>query len=383
MKIAPIAMQLMSALPFVTDKFHDQVDISSINIDSSGLATVVTNGDHGVATGEGIVITGVKSCIKIDVAKTNAGIFSEEVTIWTTRQHNYVMGADNLKVLQYKPSKSTAYLSEFLNDTYNGEHLISSIPATGTKDKTVKSKMAFNIKFKSTPPLITAAEPLCWDGVEYGINGFHNITVVDSNTLTFQTDPSNADLVNRGNMVLHKKGRVTACINKNRIPDFYSRQNTGDLWCFVAETSDFVSKDRGVNGDATVMTSNETAYYLQLISNVGVYLVIPTSSSVTGAEQHDELEQAKVDVIASLAGFTPLNPYGNRQYMINYVGSNPVIDNRGYYIQSMQFEYQHEIRRENVYNNINMRSAKEMNIDMQSGKILANFWLQNDREINL
>lgn len=376
MKLAPIAMQLMANLPFVTNDFHDQVQILTIDVDSAGLVTVTTSVGHGVATGDGIVITGVESRLKIDLTKTT--ITGNIVTFWTIDQHNYVMDVDNEKIYEDDPSKATAYLSNFHDSFYDGAHIIKNVPATGTRDNTVKSKQSFEVEFTDPPHAITAAQPLCFDGMEYGINGFHNIIATSPTTLTFSIDPTTTEIVNLGNMVLHKKGRVTACLNSNRIEAFYTREKTENLWCFVANTSDAVSKDRNINIDATVMRNESSDYHLQVISNVGVYLAIPTSDSLTGAFQHDILEQARMDIIASLSGYVPDDPFGEKKQMINYIGCNMMVDKVAYYIQELQFEYQHDIKRENVYNRTGIRAAKEMSMTLQDDKLNANYWLQND-----
>ena len=371
MKIAPIINQLVNYLPLYSSNFSERLQVLAVSVDPSNVVTVTTTTDHGLTTGDGIVLQGTEVSLKIDPAA--CVIDGNKVSFVTLDKHNFVMNFNYKEVNGDKSNtagnKAIIKLSDFGDDFYDGEHLIYDVP----------NKNTIVVEFASAPPPIQADTPLCYDGAWYLMDGFHNIQVIDTDEFAFEIPNFLTEAVIKGNMTVDKNMRITGCINNERISDMYTRQPTNDLWAFVTDSSDELSKDRQTQTDAVASRTYGVDYRMQLVDNVSVFLVAPVSDEISGRLGHDQIEDEKINVIKALAGSYYQNPFSSGdQFKINYIGSDLLSYNTSFLIKEMRFQTSCDIVIQDVQRRLFFRSVKQISSTYNKGYV-ANYNTNEDK----
>ena len=350
MKLQPIINHLSRNLPFVSDKFSDTLEILSIT-QLSGVVTVVTDSDHNLSTDDFIVVTGAKSGVFIDVSATNASISGNTVTFTTVLKHNFTENFNFRTLLRKDAFAEIDGAGVF----YDGDNIYNSVP----------NKNQFIVIYNSAPPSLTGS-PVAYDGVDRGYNGTKQITVVDPTTFTYTITGTPPDPF--GDIQIHKNIRITGTLTSLRIEDMYTKQNKDDFWLYVTEASDTMSKDRNILSDAVTERYGGVSFRSRIIDNFSCFIASPSVDNISGRIIHDELEDVKIALIKTLAGFdVPAQFTFSENFKLNYIGSELFIYDTAKIIKEFTFQGQYDITIEDTFIVRDYISAKTMGYDFGNG----------------
>ena len=368
MKLAPIVNHLQRYLPYVTDAFSDMLSINSINIDSQGLVTVETTTDHGLSNNQAVVLRGIESRLIIDTSLTE--IDGNTVTFYTKDQHN-LTELVNFKTGQSIDTKgeviAVVELSNFDDPFYDGLHKIKSIPSGYDKQQ---GRHKFLVEFENTPPPITASQPLSFDGHLTGVGGYHEISVIDSKTFTYQiANLAMNNIVLAGdNIKVHKKVRVGAVSTSDMVSKVYTKQPGEDIWAFITDASDRVSSQREMATDSETQQGKNQSYNLLIIAEFSIILIKNSSSEISSYLANDAMEDYKKAIINTLAGVQADNPIGDgNSYLINYLGSDTFIDNGSVYAIVTNWQTSYDIIASDTWRSKQITTIKRVDEAFSNG----------------
>lgn len=282
MKAADVVRQLRAVLPKVTDLFSEVISIASLTR-SGTTVTATTSTDHGLTTGNSIVITGALTPTDISSLTFLDGIATAE----TATSHDLTIGWESAK-----PSDNAQITVIGANEAaYNGNHVFQEVP----------NRTKFTYPVSGTPASPATGSPQLLEQFNSGYNGVHTITVTSTTTFTYEiTQTPNSPA--QGTINVYKGIRVTRAVNTQRIEEAYTKKSTNKLWAFVVLGDVISSKDREVESDATTMIGAGTDIHHRLLTPFSVFVLVPDTNEIAGANARDLMEDIRPFLYKSLLG---------------------------------------------------------------------------------
>lgn len=255
MRIAEVVSQIREILPNYTDLFADVLTISSITA-SGGVATIVTDSAHSLATGQATTIVGVEMRTPIS-AFSQSGL---NFTFTTSASHDLTYGW---------PENSTIELGGFTSGDWNADFTL----------KAAESRNSFKVASGNSAPVLNGNEYLLEPSRIDGINGAYAVTVIDSTSFTVSGDFLDGTYTPVNGKVVSNP-RVASVVDIDRALDEYTKQAINKFWLFVEPENASISKDRNSFSDANVALTTGTDLRSRIIDGFTAYIVAPTQNEI-------------------------------------------------------------------------------------------------------
>lgn len=345
-----------SILPLFTSNFTTNTKISSLN--KSGDAVTVVAPNHRLATGDQVVLSGIKTNISLTSITTDIPIdsltfYSGTVTVATTNDHRLdtgdsvvIAGASESdyngtfpitktgdKVFNYRVSGSpstpatgaiTCNVSNKAFCTSDVDHdltegFISNIQIeseeslyNGTKELlNVFSSTVFSIKIAGNPGSSTGTLLTFHNA---GFNGAITVaSVVDSNTFTFTLEDDRLSSGSGDNMLVMALPRISGAATLDRAMQAYTRFGSNELWGFFVFQGMDVSDDRNSDNDAKAQRIENVDFKLLLINDFTFYVFVPTDGEISGRMAIDTCQELAAPIYKTLAGYKPPSNFRTQQ----------------------------------------------------------------------
>jgi hypothetical protein len=178
-----------------------------------------------------------------------------------------------------------------------------------------------------------------------GINGFYEIFNVTSGSFEISLGRPQGVFDTTG--TVHSKFRVSASADISRFANGYTETRQNVFWLCVVPNGLDVSRDRtvqndSVNDDFDTVTEQKRVVIIERFS---VFAFIPSSFEIAGRAASDAVQDLRVQLYKSLAGYKPKKAYAN-----NYDGGvSPVGDSVFGYLKD-NTAYVHQFNFEVVTN---------------------------------
>jgi len=322
-----IVTQLQDCLPLLTDRFHDEIPITSAIV-SSGNLVITFPEDHGLFAGEKIYI---------DQALIRNRLVSAAVTVDDTVRYETENEHDLTAYMEERPGRQWP----------NGKTVLLELPTPEivqvTLDPTsagVPSSFLFEGVDGSPIPTITGNEYLL-ENRAYGVSGFKTIDSVTPNTITI--DLSDVPNVPDGAVIMEHiltNVRVCTVADLDRAKEIYTKQ-ASKAYMFVIMLDRDASNGRSNDDDFTSLPGSSYRP-TDIIQNFSVLVMVPCNDDL-GANENKEWVYSDLFVILNqcLYGWekTGYKSDGQAEY------------NTAYYAHAFDFEARSRIDFEDGYIN--------------------------------
>lgn len=339
MRAEDIIKQLQFILPTLTDYFSDTVNISSLTRIGS-TATAITSIPHGLVTGDNVRISGAKTATLITELTQTNGI----ATAKTNQDHDLTEG-------EWFPS--VEIIGATPND-YNGSFKLLKVP----------NRQTFTYQLSTTPiSPATGSEILLLTAGIGDYNGLYPITVINATTFTYQitTTPYETAF---GNIKLKKNIRISGAVTIERALEAYTKQDPDKLWGFVVLEDTQVSKDRFMRNDGVAMRHDGIDFRTRLLKNFSLYVVIPSTLSISGRPERDLMEDIEPFIYKSLLGIKFDSPFTEQAWsMVTPTGHTLYAYDKAYYVHKFQFQASYDLIYEDTALNPVTRAFRDIDLN--------------------
>lgn len=333
-----IVLQLQTNLPLFTDRFHDELPVTSGSV-SSGILTIVTTDEHRLQPGDQVnipqaiirnLITGVIENADETVSYTTQD--EHDLTAYSSEGHGNTWpdglkvtletGSGNVEVDLLPGPEAVPHENEFVG-------VVGSIQFTPSGNEYLLENRA------------------------YGVGGVKTVaTVPDVNTIT--VDLSDVPGVPDGPVIMSyiiTNPRVTTVTDLERAEDMYTKIGGNDAWLFVIMLDRRPSKGRQNDDDLTSLPGS-TLRLMNIMQDYSTLVMLPTNQKVGGT---DAKTWAYVDL------FIILNQvlYGWEE--TGYNGDGQVIYDTSVYGHAFEWQTRQQIDWTNGYINGKTTALRQMN----------------------
>ena len=265
-----IVKHLQECLPLFTDRFHDELPVTSGSV-SNGIFTITFTDPHGLQVNDQINIPSALIRNRITNVLENAdGSISyqteseHDLTAYRSDGHGGVW-PDGLSVLIEFPT---------------GNQTIELLPdASAVPNPNEFTAVEGSIEF------IPSGEEYLLENRSYGVAGIKSVqTVVDPNTITI--DLSDVPEVPDGPVIIEKaiaNIRIAECIDLDRAEKIYSDQQNSKAWLYVIMLDRRASKSRE-NDDDLSSLPNSSLKLLNIMQEFSTLVILPTDNELAGEE---------------------------------------------------------------------------------------------------
>ncbi len=310
-------------MPAQTDLFtEDDISVSSLSR-SGTTVTAVTAVPHTLTTGRFIAIKDALSPISID-SISRAGTTA---TVTTVTDHDFTENFD-----------MTTQISGADQSEYNGTFPIATVP----------NRRTFTYTVTGSPATPATGTIFSLNNLSTGYNGRHTVTVVNPTTYTYEITET-PDSPAQGTMIMRAGLRISGAVSMQKAVDGYTKQGLDELWGFVVLGDVFASKDRKIATDLVATFATGDDQYQMLACPFSIFVIVPTTASLSGREARDQMEDVAVALFKSLLGVKPPTALtSGAQYTTFFVGHRFVAFSGAYYIHEFLFETSVEITPDDI-----------------------------------
>ncbi|MEK0324942.1 MAG: hypothetical protein QQN63_04490 [Nitrosopumilus sp.] len=305
-----VVNQLRVLLPTFTDLFTDNISNTALSV-TSGIATVTTPVDHGLATGDAITIANAITPNSI-ISFTKSGL---NFTFKTSVSHDLTLG-----------EQTTVTLSGFTDGDWNDTFTLQKVP----------NRTEFTVTSANADPVLNSNE-LLNEILTGGNNGIFGITVTSPTIFTFATNSRDTT----STVTIKSEPRITSVPGVDELARQYTKQPPTKFWAFVIFNAIVASKDRSVRSDRTnsrTASDDKRSQYSQTFS---VFVVAPTQEQLSALDAMDICYQDLLLPFArSLVGFKPSSPLSEAGvYVVTLLGSSQAGYDVATYTHQYDFEF--------------------------------------------
>lgn len=261
MKLLDVVKQLHSVLPRYTSLFSDVLDVGSI-VASGGVATIVTNTNHGVKN-------------SANASLTLANVNSETPISSVTKDGNtvtFVTGEDHDLTFGWKEHENVS-LDGFTDTDWNDSFKLLM----------VGNRRTFTVQSTNALPTLNGNEYLLENKIT-GINGRFQPSFVDLKTLTI-TGSFNDGTYEGG--TIGSGVRVAGVINPDSISAIYTKKGLNEFWMFVSMHDAELSKDRHSLSDANATRATGDDIRMRLLDGFTLSIVKNVSQDISAIDAID------------------------------------------------------------------------------------------------
>lgn len=266
MKASSVIQQLQSVLPNHTDSFTDNFSVTSL-VRASTIVTAITSAVHGLTTDDFAFIYGATNQISITGLSQASGI----ATATTAEDHDLTLCQAEVDLGRVV----TVEISGAVESDYNGTHTLLSVSDRNT----------FTYEIVATAPA-TATGTLFLENYGLGYVGWHQVTVIDTTTFTFETTETPNSPAG-GTIQARLRPRISGVVGKEQIEQAYTKKQSTKLWAFVVIGDRVANKNREVLSDATMTQGIGESYRQLVIQPFGIFCIFPSATSIAGRLERD------------------------------------------------------------------------------------------------
>jgi len=326
MKNEDIINQLQGRLPVLSPYFSNQYSITSI-YSAGSTATVTTSADHGLTTGDYVVINGV-------VTPTVVGTYTEvatEIEFNTLTDHDLTL---NTGVIQDKSQKVLITGSGGYSHSF--------------RLKSVANRKKF-VVYRDGEASLPAETFSLQESSLQGFNGSFIVTSTPSTTtFTYETYFTLPDPTIYVNAIAATAARVSGAITVETAMQSYTSQGVTDLWLFVVLNDNQANKDRMNLNDAFSTQGRQMDFRQKMISGFSLYVFVPNKGDIltktNGRAARDIIEDIRVPLFQSVLGIDfDSGLCAGGQNATTYAGDGFLDYNDAFYVHEFNFQQVVEI----------------------------------------
>lgn len=328
MKVSQAIEQLYSRLPFLTDKFSQKVNISSI-VFSGMEAAVTTSTSHGLEILDFFTITGLYAPISIS-SITRVG---EILTVVTDSPHDLT-----------NDFQKNVILSGSIESEFNGVFALRSV--IDSLNFTLDTVDSGSVSATGSPILEQKTGNLYNQIVGY--KQVSEATTANSFTFALET-PLSATIIGLG--VVAVGYRITGAVSFESALDMYTKNSDNEYWAFVVSNSNVASKDRKNNSDSIYSYNGNTGYKQEINQTFSVYVFATVSDEIDAYNIKDDMQDVSVYLVNSLCGAKFDNGFAVGNYYSNVFDTHLTqFYNKAIYAHSFIFQTTTQIVNEDIFN---------------------------------
>lgn len=337
MKLTDILAQLMSQIGNQTTQLTTTFQATSVTW-ASGKVTVVTQAPHGLVNNQNVFISGAVTPVVVSSLTFLNGV----ATGVTATPH------DLTETWQGCMGTPAAYVVGATQAPYN----INFIKGWKSPDRNT-----FTYPVIGSPTSPATGTILLNDGASRGVNGLQVVTVVNATTFTFPlTGPIYATIL--GTVVVHTKWNIGKAATLDRFMEVYSKQPTNTPWLCIVMGASSASSDRELQNDAVAMYATGTLYRQKIVDRCSIYIVIPSTAEIAGANARDQVEDLKQAIFSSILGVKfPSYTQLPQEYGLVFNSGDLQEYDRAYLIYEMKFEQLSQLTQADVAPNNQLNVA--------------------------
>lgn len=358
MKAEEIIQQLSRTMPFVTDNFTDNISISNLSR-SGSTVTAVSASAHGLSTGDYVFIKGAKHPVSISTAVRTG----TNVLCTTATEHDLTI-----------PFNYEVLISGFNEAEYNGTFELVSV--TDRNTFTYKVQSGLSNQPTGSGVLNEDLSISFLTDVNYGYNGYKQITKVNDTTFTYSiANTPNSPAT--GTIQAAINPRISGAISLDVAKASYTKKNTGKLWAFVVIDDGAASKDRNIDNDLTYYGSGINFYYQKYVQPFSIYVFTPCKDEYSARASRDLMTDVRANLYKSILFYKADTDFEKETaYNITAVGDNFAEYNNSFYIHRFSFEMLAAVYIEDVFkqysvalSNITVKTKNENEVDIKTDSI--------------
>lgn len=355
MKAEEIIQQLRRTLPFITDNFTDNKSISSLTR-SGSTVTAVSTTPHGLITNDYVFIKGAYNPVSISSAvRTGTNVLCATSTEHDlTERFNSEVIISGFNEAEYNGTKNLVTVTDRNTFTYEVQSGLSNQP-TGSGILNEDLSVAF------------------LNGVNFGYNGYKQITKVNDTTFTYSID-NTPNSPATGTILAAINPRVSGAISLDVAKASYEKQTTGDLWAFVVIDDGVAGRDRHQDSDASYVGERTNFYIQDYIQPFSVYIFTPCKDEYSARASRDLMVTVRANLYKSLLTYKANTGFKDEtRYSITAISDNFTEYNNSYYIHRFQFEMVSTVLIDDVFrrysvalSNITVKTKNDNDVDIKT-----------------
>lgn len=277
MKARDVVLRLFERLPALTDKFTDNLNLTTLDAGGTTTATAKTATDHNLIVGDLVTITNAPAPVLIDTMDRVGTI----VTVVTLADHDLTEGF-----------QETVIIENALELEFNGTFKFITNP----------NRRTFTYETADSGPTSATGAPQLVNGSAFNYGGLRQVaSIPDSTTFTFSL-PKPISEPASGSPSTTLGYRISAVATAERAVDVYTKAAINDYWAFVVLGNVFASKSRENTNDAVATQGQNTEWKQQLIQPFSVYVFAPATAGLAARFTRDDMEDIALDLFQSLLG---------------------------------------------------------------------------------
>lgn len=323
MKLNDIANRLRLLLPSLSNLFSDFLTATSITSDGTTV-TIVFSSDHGLTTGQHLSLSRIGFRNQIDSVAT------------VGENHTFTLANDSDQSINwYRDFLDFSTLNEvelkgFTDPNWNSVHTLTE----------VLNRRKFLITNSLTSPTLNGSEYIL-EIKAGGINSIHQITVVDSTTVTIPATGIPTGIYEGG--VISRMPRVGVAYSFEDFKDrVLSPQIDPNYSMAVVPGEVVISKDRTTAFDAVSAQSSGNDFRLMTVDSFHIYIAAPTNNQLSGAVAIDTCRHILRGALYKClfgANFDTGMSSGNSAYRVVPISDGIEFYNRAMLIYSYSFQF--------------------------------------------
>lgn len=350
MKILDIVRQMQAVLPKLTSLFSTDFEIDTL-VKGSGIVTVKTKTNHGLASNEKVLVKGtlVKNPITSFSLNTDGNL---EIIVSTS--HDKTMG---YSTNDSDSAKYTTARIVFLN-------ALGVLVSDNTYD--ILEVVDKNTLVLDVQVLPTGTTYFLYEDRVDGYNGFKTITVPVGSLDTFTYVHSGLSLapeITSGKVT--GSYRIAGESDISRVFEHYEKQtNINTLWAYVLLGKRQGSFSRENRSDAISKFTKSESFQQETNQGFNIIVVVPTGDTTTGAEAVDLMQDVLTYLLKSLVGVKfPSGLSASGKYCCVFVQDSFYDYAGSYYMHNFEFQMSDLITESDICDQDDSRSFISAEID--------------------
>jgi len=327
MKAVDIIKKLKEIIPKYSGLFSSNFTVNSLTF-SGGYVTCTCSIPHELSVGDEVFVSGALTPITIN----SLNRLNNLVTAVTNSNHDLTRDYQlNVDIIGASPA------------AYNGSHPLVDVP----------NRRTFIYSLTTTPSTPASGHPKILENIKAGYNGIQTVhSVIDQFSFTYAIT-STPESPAEGSITLRTGLCITGDITIQRFLEAYTKQATDHLFAVVILGATNSSKDRFTVSDATnTGTSPTVDARIRIIDPFSIYIVVPTTSTITAMTARDAMEDLwRILNKSILFQNFPTDSESQSNMSVTFVSHGVFSYEKAYYLHEFNYEFVYDLVREDGADN--------------------------------
>lgn len=323
MKAKDIVFKLMENMPKYTDKLSTYISPSSISFLGNTVTMVIPG--HNLVNEQIVSIVGAQ--LANTISSISKGDFGDATVTCSTRT-------------DFSGESKLLKISSELDPTINGAYAI-----TGILSSNVIEISGFIYSGEIPADAVVVEER------EISINGIREITVIDSNTVSFLNDyVINADLTIIADTVqVHNFIRISRAGSVKRLISNYNSEPPKQLTAWVVLGDNSISKDGNTYSDSDMEQGNQNEWEGILLTPFHIYVFQTLEKDIAAGAARDAMEDLRISLYKSILGQRfDCGTVAGVDSSVYPIGDSEYDNTAGYYVHDFEFGQSMMVSREDT-----------------------------------